>query len=361
MPSSFDRPIFAWMRAYRIGEDSVATSHQDSIDPAGAQTPEAFMELLRQARGASGLSIVEVAERARKRGYDLDPVELARALESPVLPEWQTVTGVLAACGLGGMQIDRWMRVYHDLAAPAQPVAAVAPETAIPEPMDEAPVSVPPLLLRTEPATPPRLRPRHYAIAAGVLAVLVIFPLMLFALFNDEPDTVSADAASPAPRPIGAPLPAPSPTDVPVAEPSPTEAAAPTTPAPVTTTTRPPTRTTPPPPPPPPPPSPPDPGVLRSGVVGLTGNGGFDLDSDGEQDIRRWNDDTLTRLNGSRLEPVSGMPSKQDCQAEQGWQNWVENLHIGQWLCVYTSDNRYGRLNITAVGDTLKLVYTIWT
>jgi len=59
------------------------------------------------------------------RGYDLDAVGLNRALASPTLPAWQVVTGVLAACGMGGMQIDRWMRVYHDLATPVELAASV--------------------------------------------------------------------------------------------------------------------------------------------------------------------------------------------------------------------------------------------
>jgi hypothetical protein len=114
----------------------------------------------------------------------------------------------------------------------------------------------------------------------------------------------------------------------------------------------------------PPPPSPADPGVLRSGVVALTGNQGFDLDSgqtDGERDIYRWSSDTLARMNGGLLEPMSGMPSKQACQAAEGWQARVGDLQAGQWLCVRTSDGRYGRLNIAAVGGTLKLAYTVWT
>jgi len=339
----------------------VATSPLDGLDPTGAQTPEAFMRLLRQARAASGLSIVEIVERARQRGYDLDPIGLTGLLEQPTLPGWQTVTGVLTACGLGGMQIDRWMRVYHDLGAPP-PIAPATPPTAVQEFIDEKPVSVPPLVLTTAPATRPRLGNRHFALAAGVLVVLIMVPLLWFTLSNDEPDTVAADATSAAPRVSNpAPEPAPSPTDQPVAMPLPTETAAPTAPAP--TTTRPPTRTTAPP-PPPPPPSPADPGVLRSGVVALTGSGGFDLDSGqtaGEQDIYRINGDTLGRMNRGLLEPVSGAPSKQACQAERGWETHVGNLQVGQWLCVRTSDGRYGRLNVTAVGDTLKLAYTVWT
>ena len=332
----------------------MAKSHQDGLDPTGAQTPDEFMQLLRQARAASGLSIVEIAERARQRGYDLDPADLAQSLEYPTLPSWQTVTGVLATCGMGGMQVDRWMRVYHDLAAPAQPVAPAAPVTAVEEPIDVAPVSVPPLVLTTAPATPPRLGPWHFAIAAGVLAALVIVPLLLFAPFSGEPDTVAAEATSAAPRTSDAAPPAPSPSDPPVAQPSPTEAAPPTTPAPVTTT-KPPTRTTPPPPFPPPA----EPGVLRSGVVALIVHQGFDLDSgqiEGERDIYRSSSDALQ----GRLEPMSGMPGKETCRAEKGWQARVGELQAGQWLCVRTSDGRYGRLNITAVGGTLELVYTVW-
>ncbi len=348
----------------------MATSHQDGLDPTGAQTPEAFMQLLNQARAASGLSIVEIAALARRRGYELDPVGLAQALESPALPSWQTVTGVLTACGMGGMQIDRWMRVYHDLAAPAQPVVPAVPVTAVQEPVDVEPVSVPPLVLTSAPATPTRFGPRHFAIGAGVLAVLVIVPLLLVGLLDDEPSTVAAEAASSAPRTTTAgALPVPSPSDPPVT-PSPTDVAAPTTPAPVTTTTKPPTRTTSPPPPSPQPPSSPspspaDPGVLRSGVVTLlSGDEGFDLDSgqvEGERDIRRSDGDTLIRMNDALLEPVSGMPSKQACQAEDGWQTRAGGLQAGQWLCVRTSDGRYGRLNITAVGGELKVAYTVWT
>ncbi|HEX6685498.1 MAG TPA: hypothetical protein VF062_22115, partial [Candidatus Limnocylindrales bacterium] len=105
--------------------------------------------------------------------------------------------------------------------------------------------------------------------------------------------------------------------------------------------------------------------VLRSGTVALTGDQGFDLDSgqtEGERDIYRSNDDALTPINDSRLELSSGTPSKQVCRALQRWDdNTVRNLGAGQWLCVRTSDGRYGRLNITAVGDTLTLAYTVWT
>ena len=319
------------------------------------------MQLLQQARAASGLSIVDIAERARQRGYDLDPIDLAQALHSQTLPNWQTVTGVLTASGLSGMQIDRWMRVYHDLAAPAQPTAPTAPAAAAQEPLDEEPVSVPPLVLTTAPATPARLGPRHLAIAGGVLAALIVVPLVLFALLSGDPDNVAAEVTS-VPRTTEIRPPEPSPSDLTVVQPSPTDVAAPTTPGPAPTTARPPVRTTA---PAPRPPSPADPGVLRSGVVSLSGNEGFDLDSgqgEGDRDIFRWsNDNTLIRANGSLLEPVSGMPTKQGCQAEENWERRVDNLHAGQWLCVRTSDGRYGRINITAVGGMLTLAYTVWT
>jgi hypothetical protein len=99
--------------------------------------------------------------------------------------------------------------------------------------------------------------------------------------------------------------------------------------------------------------------VFRSGVAALTGDGEFDLDGGGS-DISRWDGDTLVRMNGAWLEPTSSNPSKLSCQAEQGWENRVGHLQAGQWLCVRTSENRYGRLNITATGETLKLVYTVW-
>ncbi|HZM75070.1 MAG TPA: hypothetical protein VFC19_05050 [Candidatus Limnocylindrales bacterium] len=338
----------------------MATSRQDGLDPTGAQTPEAFMQLLGQARTESGLSIVEIVERARERGYDLDAVGLNRALASPTLPPWQIVTGVLTACGRSGMQIDRWMRVYHDLATPAQLAASV---TAVLKPVDVQPVSVPPLVLTPASAKPARLGRRNVAIAAGTLAALIMLPLLLFALSNSEPGTVAAEATTAAPTPSSG--------DWRMAPPWPTGTAAATTPAPVTTTVKPPPRTTAPPSPPPSPspsphpsPSPANPGVLRSGVVVLTGDQAFDLDSGqpaGVPDIFRLSGNALARLNSSLLEPMSGMPSKPACQAEQGWETWVGNLRAGQWLCVRTSDNRYGRLNITATGETLKLSYTVWT
>lgn len=328
------------------------------------------MQLLLQERTESGLSIVEIVERARERGYDLDAVGLNRALASPTLPAWQIVTGVLAACGLGGMQIDRWMRVYHDLATPAQMAASV---TAVlkpldPEPADVQPVSVPPLVLSSPSVKRPRAGRRNFAIAAGALAVLVMLPLLVFALSHGDPGTVGAvgaETTSAPPRTANA-VPMPSPSDWPTAPPSPTAAA--TTPVPMTTTVKPPPRTTAPPPASPSPwpsPSPPpaEPGVHRSGDVTLTGNQAFDLDSgqtQGVLDIYRQSGTTLVRMNRSLLEPMSGMPSKQACQAEQGWETWVGNLRAGQWLCVRTSDGRYGRLNILTVGDTLRLAYTVW-
>jgi hypothetical protein len=340
----------------------VATSDQDGLDPTGAQTPEEFMQLLRQASAASGLSVVEIAQRARMRGYDLDPAGLAEALESSTLPSWQTVTGVLTACGMGGMQIDRWIRVHRDLAEAAQPVVPVEPVTAVQEPIDVAPVSVPPLVLTPVSATPGRFGARHFAIAAGALVVLVMAPLLLFTMFSGEPDPVALEATSAPPRTTAAAPPAPSPSDVPSVQPSPTEpAAAPTTPAPVTPTAKPPPRTSSP--PPSPPSSPADSGVLRSGTVELSGNDGFDLDSgqrEGEVDIRRW-DNGLLSVNGWRLARMSGMPGKPACQAVQRWEYGVGDLQPGQWLCVRTSDSRYGRLNITAVGGTLTLTYTVWT
>ncbi|WP_117212715.1 hypothetical protein [Allorhizocola rhizosphaerae] len=344
----------------------MATSHQDGLDPTEARTPEAFMQLLRQACAASGLSIAEIAEIAGRRGYDLDPAGLAETLESPTLPNWQTVTGVLTACGLGGMQIDRWMRVYHDLAAPAEPVAPMDPVTVAPEPVDVAPVSVPPLVLTTGPATPRRFGPKHYANAAGALAALLMVPLLLFVILNGKPDTVAAEGTNTVPQTSDVPLPMPLPSGLPGAEPSPTsliEATA-TAPAPVTTTTtKPPTRPSSP--PPPPPSSPADSGVLRSGTVNLTQNQGLDLDSgqvEGANDdiYRGWRGDALGGVNGGRIARMSGMPSKQTCQAERG-KTLVTELQPGQWLCVLTSDGRYGRLNIIAVGDTMKLAYTVWT
>jgi hypothetical protein len=105
--------------------------------------------------------------------------------------------------------------------------------------------------------------------------------------------------------------------------------------------------------------------VLRSGVVALTGNQGFDLDSgpsNGEHDFFRWNGNTLSRSNGGMLEPMpNGMPTKQDCAAEEGWESRVSGLNTGEWLCVYTSQRRLARLNITAVGSTLKVAYLVWT
>lgn len=321
------------------------------------------MHLLRQAREASNLSIVDITTRARQRGYDLDPIDLALALQSETLPTWQTVTGLLTACGLVGMQIDRWMRVYHDLSAPAQPVAATAPPPAAEEPMDVEPVSVPPLILSTAPATPARLGRRHFAIAGGVLAALILVPLLAYALLGGDPDTVTADATT-SPSFFNDAVPAPLPADSPTVEPPPSDpAAAPTTPGPVTTTTKPPTRTTAPPPPPAPSPNPPaEPGVLRSGIEGLTGHQSVDLDSgEGARDIFRGDEDSLVAINGSQLRAVSGIPSKQSCQAAQGWQGALGHLDPGEWLCIRTSAGRYGRINITAVGGTLKIAYLVWS
>jgi hypothetical protein len=305
---------------------------------------------------------VDITKRARQRGYDLDPIDLALALQSETLPTWQTVTGLLTACGLGGMQIDRWMRVYHDLSAPAQPVAAAAPPPAE-EPVDAEPVSVPPLILSTAPAEPARLGRKHFAIAAGVLAALILVPLLAFALFGGEPDTVTADATS-SPSFFSDAVPPPLPADSPAAEPSPAEPAVPTTPGPVTTTAKPPARTTAPPPLPAPSPNPippVDPTVLRSGVEALEGHEAVDLDSgEGARDIFRGDEDSLVAINGSQLRAVSGIPSKQSCQAVQGWQGAVGHLDPGEWLCVRTSAGHYGRINITAIGSSLKLAYLVW-
>jgi hypothetical protein len=342
-----------------------ATSDQDSLDPTGAQTPEAFMQLLRQARADSGLSAAEIADRARKRGYDLDPVALDQALDQPTLPAWQTVTGVLSACGLGGMQIDRWMRVYHDLTAPAQPTAPTAPQSPLAELLEEPPVSVPPLVLTTAPAAPSRFGRRHYALAAGALAVLMAVPLVVFAMSGGDPDSDAAEQANAVKRTRPAPGPAPLPSD-PVVTPSPTEpGATPTTPAPATTTTRP---VLPPPstgPAPRPSSSPADSGVLRSGVVELLHQQGFDLDTgqveSESDDVFRWDENTLFSNGDRRLEPVSGMPSKGTCQAEQGWEFRVNNLQVGQWLCVRTTGGRYARLNVLSLGGAIRMAYTVWT
>jgi hypothetical protein len=287
------------------------------------------------------------------------------------LPPWQVVTGVLAACGLGGLQIDRWMRVYQELATPAQmaaSVTAVLKPIDAPEPTEVKPAGGPPPVLTPASATstsagPARPGRRNVAIAAAALAAVVMLPLLVFALFNGGPGTVAAEATSAAPPPaVVAPL--PSLSDRPVAQLSPTGSSGPTTPVPVRSTVKPPRTSAPPPASPRPSPSPADPGVLRTGVAALTGNQAFDLDSGqttGEHDLYRQSGTTLVRLNKSLLEPMSAMPSKQTCQAEQGWETWVGNLRTGQWLCVRTSDGRYGRLNITAVGDTLKFAYTVWT
>jgi hypothetical protein len=104
--------------------------------------------------------------------------------------------------------------------------------------------------------------------------------------------------------------------------------------------------------------------VLHSGVVALIGNQGFDLDagqSDGERDFFRWDSETLARMNGSRLANADPTPTKQACESERHWNNWVDDLTAGQWLCVYTSEGRLARLNITAVGPTVKVAYTVWT
>lgn len=341
----------------------MATSDLEGLDPAGAKTPEAFMQLLRQARTDSGLSLVEIADRARKRGYELDPVGLAQALDQPTLPSWQVVTGLLTACGLAGMQIDRWMRVYHDFASPAEPVFAAAPMAApVEEPADVEPVSVPPLLLTTTEHRPARVAPRHLAIAGGVVVVLVMAPLLLFFLLNNEPQGIAAAPTSTPPRTVIL-APPPSPTDLPVElSPTPT-AAVPTTPGPVRTTPGP-VRTTAAPPPPPPspnPPSPADPGVFRSGTASLTDFQSVDLDGGGS-DIVRLDDDVLAGTNSARrLELFTrGQPTKQDCQGISDWERSVNSLDPGDWLCVRTNQNRLGRINISLTGDTLKLSYTIW-
>ncbi len=343
----------------------MAKASEDGLDPTGAQTPEAYVQLLLQARARSELSIVEIAQRARERGYDLDPIQTALALREPTLPDWQIVVGLLSACGYAGMQIDRWMRVYHDLAG-TRPAAPVPPQ---PEPEREPePIVVPPLVLATPAAGEGGWRRRHTAMATTAAAVLAVLAIVLVNLWGaGEPKVVSGDAP-PAPIPAGPTEPGttPTPSESPFVTDSPSPAALPSIPAPAATTARPPLRTTAAPAPPPPPP-PQEPGVLRTGTVTLGRDQGIDLDTGQTttgRDIIAASGDALRSGDfDRRLERVSGQPTKQSCDSIPGnhLERWVDDLAAGQWLCVRTSAGRWARVNVTATGDSLKLAYVVWS
>jgi hypothetical protein len=326
------------------------TVKQSGPDPAGVRTPEEFVELLRHVRGESGLSFWDIQARAYDHGYDLEPAAVVNALGRPTLPDWQIVVGLLTACGFQGMQIDRWMRVYHALAgAQAQPYPD-APYRDAPDAQGQFaqdPVVVPPLPPMTggRRRAPRGLTYRHGLYLAAAVA-LVAFAVLIANMWGGEPDPVAAPAVGPQ-TPDASQTPA-------GVEPAATPATAQTTPA------APPARTT-------APPAGPAPGVLRSGTVTLASGQGVDLDTgqpNGDLDIVAPSGTALaTGDHVKRLMRMSSTPSRQTCESLNAGQlgRDVTGLAAGQWLCVRTSTGRWARVNVTATGTSLKLAYTVWT
>ncbi|GIH04159.1 hypothetical protein Rhe02_22260 [Rhizocola hellebori] len=298
----------------------MAAKHRQQ-DPTGASTPEQFVELLRHVRADSGLSFWEIQGRAHDRGYDLEPAAVVQALGQPTLPSWQIVVGLLAACHYDSMQIDAWMRIYHELNA-AQRQA---------EPAIEPP---PP---RRGPAAASRWTYRHGLLIAAAAAVVTL-ALLVVSRWDTTP---VAGPASPSTAPASG-------TEAPSAKTSPAQQAVAATQPPPTTA---------------PAPS----AALRTATATLASGQGVDLDTgqaSGDLDIVADSGTSLKAADhGKRLERMSGMPSQQACQSlsTARLDRDITGLAPGQWLCVHTSGGRWARLNITGTGEAITVSYLVWT
>ncbi len=298
-------------------------------DPVGARTPEEFVELLRRVRATSQLSFWEIQDRARELGYDLEPAALVHALGQAALPDRQLVVGLLASCGYPRMEIDRWMRAYHDLADAVQ----------LGDDDEGDPVAVSPV------RHPHRGAASRRGLVGAAAAALIVFAVLVVSRWSTDPAQTAASPATSlqpaqqasaatgktAPKP-GAPTPAPPQvtTQAPVISPA---------------------------------------SVQRSGTVTLASGQGIDLDTglaSGGLDIVAASGTALNAPgtgNSKRLQLMAGMPSQQTCQALVigKLEREITGLAPGQWLCVRTSGGHWGRVNITATGAALELAYTVWS
>ncbi|PZG48845.1 hypothetical protein C1I98_12405 [Spongiactinospora gelatinilytica] len=85
-------------------------------DPGRARTAAQFTELLRQLRAWSGMSYRQLARKAKDAGHVLPHNTLAAALQRDSLPREELLIAFVAACGLPGDQITRWVYTRKDLA-----------------------------------------------------------------------------------------------------------------------------------------------------------------------------------------------------------------------------------------------------
>lgn len=311
MHSTLCRHIFTIVTAMRSGHD-----------PAGVETPEEFVELLRLLRADSGLSFWEIQRHAHSHGYHLEPAAMVHALGRPVLPDWQIVVGLLVACGYEGTQIDCWRRVHRELLQQAVP--------AYDDEDEDDPVAAGYSVTARRWTYPHVL----YTAAAGALAVLVV---LVAARWDTGHGTIAASGSS------SAALPTQGPAMLEL--------------APVVTATSPATSA----------PPPADPGVLRTGTLTLTDGQSVDLETgafSGDLDIVAFGGAGLKASDRKRrLERMPSMPTKQTCQSLKPGQldRNANKLAAGQWLCVHTSSGRWARVSVTATGSSLKLAYAVWT
>ena len=322
----------------------MVSARQVGPDPVSARTPAEFVQLLREVRSESQLSFWDIQRRAHDHGYDLEPAVVVHALGQPGLPDWQIVVGLLTSCGYQGMQIDRWMRVYRDLAEAGQQFHEPGQHLPRHE-LEEEPEAqaVPPLPAMHRSATSGSSR--RYVLVLGAAVAVAAFTLLIVNMRDNDPSIVAGPGTSATPAPQGS-----DPTTVLA---SPTAESA----SPVAKTTASPG------------PQPPgaSPGVLRAGTVTLTGGQGVDLDTgqpSGNGDVVAASGTALEAGdNAKRLGLVSGMPSQQTCESiiPGRLDRDVTGLAAGQWLCVRTSSGHWARVNVTATGSSLKLAYTVWT
>lgn len=77
-------------------------------DPADAQTPAEYVALLGAFVDASGLSMSEIEEVARSKGYVVSEQALVAALSQDTLPDERLVVALVRAIGLNDREVKYW-------------------------------------------------------------------------------------------------------------------------------------------------------------------------------------------------------------------------------------------------------------
>ncbi|MEU7279464.1 helix-turn-helix domain-containing protein [Streptomyces sp. NPDC045431] len=169
-------------------------------DPREARDPAAFIALLQDLKGWSGLTYRELSARAEALGEVLPRSTVANMLARTTVPREELLSAFVRACGVGPEALESWLAVRKELAGRERwfelSGSGSGSETETePDPEAGEPGEEPP-------ATARGALQAWFVPLVAVLALVVAATTVVAFLRGGDEEHVKEDAAAPAPGPV---------------------------------------------------------------------------------------------------------------------------------------------------------------